>query len=76
MDHMEITEESEKPRRSVSGRRNLTIRQVLAVVFFCGGLSFPILAAPQAREDFSKGVITDKEAKALNVGGEVLCYVY
>ncbi|HEY1047376.1 MAG TPA: 30S ribosomal protein S8 [Bacteroidia bacterium] len=23
----------------------------------------------------SKGVITDKEAKALNVGGEVLCYV-
>lgn len=24
----------------------------------------------------SKGVITDKEAKKLNVGGEVLCYVY
>ncbi|MFN8880519.1 MAG: 30S ribosomal protein S8 [Cyclobacteriaceae bacterium] len=24
----------------------------------------------------SKGVITDKEAKALNVGGEVLCLVY
>ena len=24
----------------------------------------------------SKGVITDKEAKALNVGGEVVCYVY
>jgi small subunit ribosomal protein S8 len=24
----------------------------------------------------SKGVITDKEAKVLNVGGEVLCYVY
>ncbi|MBS1951807.1 MAG: SSU ribosomal protein S8p (S15Ae) [Cytophagales bacterium] len=24
----------------------------------------------------SKGVITDKEAKAMNVGGEVLCYVY
>lgn len=23
----------------------------------------------------SKGVITDKEAKALNVGGEVICYV-
>jgi small subunit ribosomal protein S8 len=23
----------------------------------------------------SKGVITDKEARALNVGGEVLCYV-
>lgn len=24
----------------------------------------------------SKGVITDKEAKVLNVGGEVLCFVY
>lgn len=24
----------------------------------------------------SKGVMTDKEAKTLNVGGELLCYVY
>ncbi|MBP9150669.1 MAG: 30S ribosomal protein S8 [Flavobacteriales bacterium] len=24
----------------------------------------------------SKGVMTDKEAKTLNVGGEVLCYIY
>ncbi len=24
----------------------------------------------------SKGLITDKEAKELNVGGEVICYVY
>ncbi len=24
----------------------------------------------------SKGVMTDKEARVLNVGGEVLCYVY
>jgi small subunit ribosomal protein S8 len=24
----------------------------------------------------SKGLITDKEAKTLNVGGEVLCYIY
>ena len=24
----------------------------------------------------SKGVMTEKEAKSLNVGGEVLCYVY
>lgn len=24
----------------------------------------------------SKGIITDKEARSLNVGGEVLCYVY
>ena len=24
----------------------------------------------------SKGVITDKEAKMLNIGGEVLCYIY
>ena len=24
----------------------------------------------------SKGIMTDKEARAQNVGGEVLCYVY
>jgi len=24
----------------------------------------------------SKGVITDKEARELSIGGEVLCYVY
>lgn len=24
----------------------------------------------------SKGVMTDKEARSLNIGGEVLCYVY
>lgn len=24
----------------------------------------------------SKGVMTDKEAREMNVGGEVLCYVY
>jgi small subunit ribosomal protein S8 len=24
----------------------------------------------------SKGVMTDKEARKLNVGGEVLCYIY
>ena len=24
----------------------------------------------------SKGVITDKEARDLNVGGEIICYIY
>jgi len=24
----------------------------------------------------NKGIVSDKEAKALNVGGEVLCYIY
>jgi small subunit ribosomal protein S8 len=33
------------------------------------GLGIAILSTP-------KGVMTDKEARALNVGGEVLCYVY
>ncbi|MCS7005796.1 MAG: 30S ribosomal protein S8 [Cytophagales bacterium] len=33
------------------------------------GLGIAILSTP-------KGVITDKEARQLNVGGEVLCYVY
>lgn len=34
-----------------------------------GGLGVAILST-------SKGVLTDKEAKAQNVGGEVLCYIY
>lgn len=33
------------------------------------GLGIAILSTP-------KGVITDKEARTLHVGGEVLCYVY
>lgn len=34
-----------------------------------GGLGIAIVST-------SKGVLTDKEAKAQNIGGEVLCYVY
>jgi len=34
-----------------------------------GGLGIAILST-------SKGVMTDKEAKTQNVGGEVLCYIY
>ena len=34
-----------------------------------GGLGVAIVST-------SKGVLTDKEAKAQNVGGEVLCYIY
>ena len=33
------------------------------------GLGIAIVSTP-------KGVMTDKEARTLNVGGEVLCYVY
>ena len=33
------------------------------------GLGIAILSTP-------KGVMTDKEARTLNVGGEVLCYIY
>ncbi|MCK4466076.1 MAG: 30S ribosomal protein S8, partial [Bacteroidales bacterium] len=33
------------------------------------GLGIAILSTP-------KGVMTDKEARKQNVGGEVLCYVY
>lgn len=36
---------------------------------FVNGLGVTIMST-------SKGVMTDKEAKAQNVGGEVLCYVY
>ena len=34
-----------------------------------GGLGVAIVST-------SKGVITDKEARTMNVGGEVLCYIY
>lgn len=34
-----------------------------------GGLGIAILST-------SKGVITDREARRLNVGGEVICYVW
>jgi len=34
-----------------------------------GGLGIAIVST-------SKGVLTDKEAKTQNVGGEVLCYIY
>jgi len=33
------------------------------------GLGIAILSTP-------KGVITDKQARALNVGGEIICFVY
>jgi len=33
------------------------------------GLGIAILSTP-------KGVMTDKEARTMNVGGEVLCYIY
>jgi small subunit ribosomal protein S8 len=33
------------------------------------GMGIVILSTP-------KGIISDKQARALNVGGEVLCYVY
>jgi small subunit ribosomal protein S8 len=47
--------------RKYAGKENLP--RVL------NGLGIAILST-------SKGVITDKEARNLNVGGEVLCYVY
>ena len=40
-----------------------------AVPKVLGGLGIAILST-------SKGVITDKEARKLNVGGEVICYVW
>ena len=41
-----------------------------------GDLRFVVNGQGVAIVSTSKGVITDKEARALNVGGEVLCYVY
>jgi small subunit ribosomal protein S8 len=54
-------------RVSTPGLRNYTNVGTMPRVM--NGLGVAILST-------SKGVITDKEAKSLNVGGEVLCYVY
>ena len=54
-------------RVSSPGLRKYTGRDSMPRVL--NGLGVAILST-------SKGVITDKEARTLNVGGEVLCYVY
>lgn len=54
-------------RVSKPGLRKYTNNQTMPRVL--NGLGIAILST-------SKGVMTDKEAKRLNVGGEVLCYVY
>lgn len=54
-------------RVSKPGLRKYTNSEELPRVL--NGLGIAILST-------SKGVITDKEARKLNVGGEVLCYVY
>lgn len=54
-------------RISKPGLRKYTGAENLPRVL--NGLGIAILST-------SKGVITDKEARTLNVGGEVLCYVY
>ena len=47
-------------------RRYVDVKDMPRVL---NGLGIAILSTP-------KGVITDKEAKELGVGGEVICYVY
>ena len=54
-------------RISKSGLRKYTSADSLPRVL--NGLGIAIIST-------SKGVITDKEARKENVGGEVLCYVY
>ncbi len=54
-------------RVSTPGLRKYTDAENLPRVL--NGLGIAILST-------SKGVITDKEAKELGVGGEVICYVY
>jgi len=54
-------------RISTPGLRTYVNRDRMPRVL--NGLGIAILST-------SKGVITDKEARNLNVGGEVLCYVY
>ena len=54
-------------RVSKPGLRKYANKETMPRVI--NGLGIAILST-------SKGVITDKEARNLNVGGEVICYVY
>lgn len=54
-------------RISKPGLRKYTDRENLPEVI--NGLGIAILST-------SKGVISDKEARKMNIGGEVLCYIY
>lgn len=54
-------------RVSTPGLRKYSSVQDLPRIL--NGMGIAILSTP-------KGVISDKQAKTLNVGGEVLCYVY
>jgi len=54
-------------RVSTPGLRKYTGKETLPRVI--NGLGIAIIST-------SKGVITDKEARNFNIGGEVICYVY
>ena len=54
-------------RVSTPGLRKYTGKETLPRVI--NGLGIAIIST-------SKGVITDKEARNLNIGGEVICYIY
>lgn len=54
-------------RVSTSGLRQYTDVESMPRVL--NGLGIAVLST-------SKGIITDKEAKELGIGGEVICYVY
>ncbi len=54
-------------RASRPGLRRYTKAKELPRVL--NGLGIAVLST-------SKGIVTDKEARKLNIGGEVLCYVY
>jgi small subunit ribosomal protein S8 len=54
-------------RASKPGLRKYTKAKELPRVL--NGLGIAVMST-------SKGIVTDKEARKLNIGGEVLCYVY
>lgn len=55
--------------RRISSPGLRTYKNVQKMPRVLNGLGIAIIST-------SKGVMTDKEAKAKNVGGEILCYVY
>jgi small subunit ribosomal protein S8 len=67
--HPETKKAAVKKLIRVSSPGLRTYTDVASMPRVLNGLGIAILST-------SKGIITDKEARDLNVGGEVICYVY
>ncbi|MCL4129448.1 UNVERIFIED_CONTAM: hypothetical protein GTU68_004256 [Idotea baltica] len=69
-------EDSEGPQGTIKIALKYDKRTQQPIIRSLGRISKPGLRLGIAIISTSKGVMTDKEARSQNVGGEVVCYVY